>query len=212
MPKSGEVWCEGARICLNPFSSCFNLENARTFLDFAIEFTPQCAAPTLHRPRPRPTRRGEAHDGWRSGPHRYGDSFIEYLRLQTLVGAPPEQIERLWQLCINAEPNYGTLWFHCKTSVLHSTRQVLQAATRLLGSEIEHWRYVYDAASARAATPAFRAAAAETAASALQGGAEGGAAAAAAAAPLELPTGPGLESASASDFVTGSVPPPPAPP
>ena len=45
VPKSGEVWCEGARICLNPFSACFNLEAARNFLDFAIEFTPQCARP-----------------------------------------------------------------------------------------------------------------------------------------------------------------------
>ena len=42
VPKSGEVWCEGARLCLNPFSPCFDLDAARIFLDFAIEFTPQC--------------------------------------------------------------------------------------------------------------------------------------------------------------------------
>ena len=33
-------------------------------------------------------------------------------------------VERLWKLCINAEPNYGTLWFHCKSSMLFTTRQV----------------------------------------------------------------------------------------
>ena len=94
VPKSGEVWCEGARIFLNPQSACFNLVVARHFLNFAIEFTPQ-----------------------------YGDSFIEYLRLQMLVGSPDASVERLWQLCINAEPNYGVLWFHCKSSVLLTTRQ-----------------------------------------------------------------------------------------
>ena len=102
VPKSGEVWCEGARICLNPFSDCFNLEAAHNFLDFASEFTPQ-----------------------------YGDSFIEYLRLMMLVGAPDADVERLWQLCINAEPNYGTLWFHCKANPLLSTRQVLHAMVQL---------------------------------------------------------------------------------
>ena len=96
VPKSGEVWCEGARLFLNPHSECFSLDIARQFLEFAIEFTPQ-----------------------------YGDSFIELMRLQMLLGSPAEEAERLWQLCINAEPNYGTLWFHCKVSVLLTTRQVL---------------------------------------------------------------------------------------
>ena len=121
VPKSGEVWCEGARICLNPYSAHFNLKVARNFLDFAIEFTPQ-----------------------------YGDSFIEYLRLLMLLDQRTEEferdLERLWQLCINAEPNYGTLWFHCKTSVLLTTRQVLQSATDLLEDELSYWRHIYDAA------------------------------------------------------------------
>ena len=109
-----QVWCEGARICLNPFSDCFNLDTATSFLDFAIEFTPQ-----------------------------YGDSFIEYLRLQHLLGASEESVDRLWQLCINAEPNYGTLWFHCKGSVLHTTRQVLELATALIRAELAEWAHVY---------------------------------------------------------------------
>ena len=80
VPKSGEVWCEGARICMNPLSSKFNLAQAQQFLDFAIKFTPQ-----------------------------YGDSFIEYLRLELLTtgNAINSQLE---QLCVNAEPNYGPMW------------------------------------------------------------------------------------------------------
>jgi uncharacterized protein HemY len=51
VPKSGEVWCEGARIYLMKR----DWQQARRFLDFAIHFTPQ-----------------------------YGDSFVEYLRLELL--------------------------------------------------------------------------------------------------------------------------------
>mmetsp|Transcript_14831 Transcript_14831/g.20940 ORF Transcript_14831/g.20940 Transcript_14831/m.20940 type:complete len:1454 (+) Transcript_14831:187-4548(+) len=55
VPKSGEVWCEGARIHLNPFSSMFDLEKARSHLYFATKFTPQ-----------------------------YGDSFLESLKFELL--------------------------------------------------------------------------------------------------------------------------------
>jgi len=168
VPKSGEVWCEGARICLNPFSECFNLKAAHNFLDFAIEFTPQ-----------------------------YGDSFIEYLRLQMLMKAPEEEIERLWQLCINAEPNYGTLWFHCKSSVLLTTRQVMQGATELLQRELREYRHVYESAVKRAETAEFSQAASAAVAAALgEGGGES------ALPPLRVE---GSVVAEAADFVTGSV-------
>ena len=55
-PKSGEVWCEGGRLHMNPTSPHFNLKRAHKFLNFAIEFTPQ-----------------------------YGDAFIESLRLKLLL-------------------------------------------------------------------------------------------------------------------------------
>jgi hypothetical protein len=35
--KSGEVWCEGARLRMNPLSPHFNLVEARRYLDFAIQ-------------------------------------------------------------------------------------------------------------------------------------------------------------------------------
>lgn len=49
--KSGEVWCEGARIFMNPMSRHFHPLNAQRCLNFAVFFTPQ-----------------------------YGDSFIEVLK------------------------------------------------------------------------------------------------------------------------------------
>eukprot|EP00607_Mallomonas_marina_P009137 CAMPEP_0182422658 /NCGR_PEP_ID=MMETSP1167-20130531/8401_1 /TAXON_ID=2988 /ORGANISM="Mallomonas Sp, Strain CCMP3275" /LENGTH=1499 /DNA_ID=CAMNT_0024600895 /DNA_START=12 /DNA_END=4508 /DNA_ORIENTATION=+ len=56
VPKSGEVWCEGARTHLNPLLlESFDLGSAQKCLGFAIQFTPQ-----------------------------YGDTFIEYLRLELI--------------------------------------------------------------------------------------------------------------------------------
>lgn len=56
VPKSGEVWCEGARCLLNPMNvTTFDLSKAQRYLQFAIQFTPQ-----------------------------YGDAFIEYLRLEMI--------------------------------------------------------------------------------------------------------------------------------
>ena len=55
VPKSGEVWCEGGRIHLNPFSRTFDLDEARRHFFFATRFTPQ-----------------------------YGDSFIESFRLEVI--------------------------------------------------------------------------------------------------------------------------------
>jgi la-related protein 1 len=58
IPKSGEVWCEGARLALSsdPSNRHFNFSKAENYLRFAIQFTPQ-----------------------------YGDSFLECLRLYMLT-------------------------------------------------------------------------------------------------------------------------------
>ncbi|KAL9649847.1 hypothetical protein ABK040_009660 [Willaertia magna] len=160
VPKSGEVWCEGARIALNPLSVKFSLEKAKRYLNFAIKFTPQ-----------------------------YGDSFIEYLRLELLTRGPSipsnnaaapnnnncttiittttntaatsnllsntngngnmnnvaiqEYIEHM---CVNADPNYGPLWFHCKNHPLDSTRQVLRRAKDLLMAELVQHKDIYQKA------------------------------------------------------------------
>lgn len=42
IPKSGEVWCEGARLALSshPSNRHFNFSKAENYLRFAIQFTP----------------------------------------------------------------------------------------------------------------------------------------------------------------------------
>lgn len=66
----------------------FDLEKARKYLEFAIQFTPQ-----------------------------YGDSFLELLRL-FMIQDNKQELQDLKQFCIHAEPNYGVLWFYYKDSVL----------------------------------------------------------------------------------------------
>ena len=39
--KSGEVWCEAARMYLNPFSRSFGVSISSKYLDVATKFTPQ---------------------------------------------------------------------------------------------------------------------------------------------------------------------------
>ena len=57
VPKSGEVWCEGARCHMNPLHiASFDLSSAQKFLSFAVQFTPQ-----------------------------YGDTFMELLRLEMIL-------------------------------------------------------------------------------------------------------------------------------
>ncbi len=56
VPKSGEVWCEGARSHMNPLDAVlFDPALALRYLTFAIQFTPQ-----------------------------YGDTFIEYMRVEII--------------------------------------------------------------------------------------------------------------------------------
>jgi len=107
VPKSGEVWCEGARLAMH--SRLF--PQARRFLEFAVQFTPQ-----------------------------YGDSFIELLRLEFLerIGKnnagtdldsfTDEVFAEVERVCINSEPSYGVSWSFCKASVTDNPRQTLRSA------------------------------------------------------------------------------------
>jgi la-related protein 1 len=147
VPKSGEVWCEGARIHLSPVSRSFDLGMAEKYLDFAIQFTPQ-----------------------------YGDSFLELLRLVMLrqvVGPVAEQIVAGWSKeeeegcggvpvaaagvpvekrgleafmatdteelelrCSNADPNYGLFWFHCRDLPSDTPRLLVRRAKALLAQDL----------------------------------------------------------------------------
>lgn len=92
IPKSGEVWCEGARLALSshPANRHFNFINAERHLEFAIQFTPQ-----------------------------YGDSFLECMRLYLMTNQM-EKMRALKQTCIHSEPNYGVMWFFFKDSMVEN--------------------------------------------------------------------------------------------
>ena len=57
IPKSGEVWCEGARLFSSPLCHKYDLEKAEEYLNIAIQFTPQ-----------------------------YGDSFLELYKVYKISG------------------------------------------------------------------------------------------------------------------------------
>lgn len=137
-PKSGEVWCEGARLCMNPFgenAAFFDLEQASRNLTFALRFTPQ-----------------------------YGDSFVEQLRLQILLQlqqlvqsradydsfngsrnplslmVKPYHIVRV---CTVADPNYGDVWFHCKQNAYESVHDVFSRAKEIIAQQVWQARRIY---------------------------------------------------------------------
>mmetsp|Transcript_35806 Transcript_35806/g.47117 ORF Transcript_35806/g.47117 Transcript_35806/m.47117 type:complete len:145 (-) Transcript_35806:418-852(-) len=85
----------------------FEYEAAESYLNFAIQFTPQ-----------------------------YGDSFLEMLKLYLLTGQT-DKIAQLKQQCIHAEPNYGVLWFFYKNSSLDNAIEVWDRAVKIIKTEIE---------------------------------------------------------------------------
>jgi tetratricopeptide (TPR) repeat protein len=139
VPKSGEVWCEGARIHMNPLLSTFSLTAAGRFLSFAIQFTPQ-----------------------------YGDSFIEYMRLVMLLSLRKLILSRdaeslrilnssvelkshlrklntimIERKCLNADPNYGSMWFYCKRHPSDGSLYILNVAKGILADEIADLSTIY---------------------------------------------------------------------
>ncbi len=172
VPKSGEVWCEAARIFLNPFSPCFDLLVSSQYLDFATKFTPQ-----------------------------YGDSFLEKLReemisllirrftpyveksISVLKDCSDEELPRkilriiqnaasdldnnavvtkgikemaenldtlkLELRCSNADPNYGKLWFHSRSKPSDTARKVLKQAKEIIWNDLRHYGFMYIVATIR---------------------------------------------------------------
>ncbi|KAL4511782.1 hypothetical protein ABPG72_012627 [Tetrahymena utriculariae] len=112
VPKSGEVWCEGARLCMNPFGNKYDLMKAKQFLEYAIFFTPQ-----------------------------YGDSFIEALRLYTILGER-DQIKQLKNKTIISQPNYGHLWYYMKETTRDTSIDVWKKMKKLVTQEVNN-TFVY---------------------------------------------------------------------
>lgn len=174
VPKSGEVWCEGARIHLNPFSPTFDLPAASRHLSYAARFTPQ-----------------------------YGDSFLEQLRVlmidQWLIPLatpfinsmqdvfPSSELEDAYKFivehtketadivklqlkqdknsvmmdvldtselelrCSSADPNYGHLWFQFRKSPIDTAREIIAQARIEMAESIINYAHLYIAAMVRRA-------------------------------------------------------------
>ena len=162
VPKSGEVWCEGSRIHLNPFSKCFDIARARRHLDFGIKFTPQYGDTYVEMLRleiisqflfPIAQRVWESTKGTfdNENPVIYLKEVAKTLAIACGIAVEGDydhkdlipsirrelhvdfrdQVEKSEMLisCANADPNYGVLWFHCRTSPTDTARKVVEDAT-----------------------------------------------------------------------------------
>ena len=200
VPKSGEVWCEGARIHLNPFSRTFDLQRANRHLFFATKFTPQYGDGFLETLRlliidqllvPISTLIWEEcgnqlnnneDETWKDGLISYiievlvelcriretttsarkstqkfptksflGKSVMRVVvqRLHSGTSLQFIDISRLELRCANADPNYGPLWFHCRSGPTETARNVLTRAVNLIIDEVKTHAYLYIVASIR---------------------------------------------------------------
>jgi len=195
VPKSGEVWCEGARIHLNPFSRTFDLQRASRHLFFATKFTPQYGDGFLETLRllildqllvPISTLIWEKSgnqlqknedETWKERLTSYifevllelciiresvttettntqkstptmlllGKSVIRVVieRLHSGTCVQFIDISRLELRCANADPNYGPLWFHCRSGPTETARNVLTRAVNLIIDEVKTHAYLY---------------------------------------------------------------------
>ena len=124
--KSGEVWCEGARLCLtqHPSNPFFDVHMALPYLDFAVQFTPQ-----------------------------YGDSFLEVIRACLMLKmmqqsgklppsardgqVDPDHLLKKTELnCLHSEPNYGVLWFYYKSSMIDNAIDIWKNARETIQKEL----------------------------------------------------------------------------
>lgn len=198
VPKSGEVWCEGGRIHLNPFSDTFDLERARRHLYFATRFTPQYGDGFVE------TIRLELIDQWLApiGKHIWestkssfrpssddstDNSLTKYVTDVALAIAVarskdndkdmsksslPKLVHRnvvseihnmlkpvvlqsninltdLRRACVNADPNYGLLWFHCRRRPSDTPRRIIEDAAGDVVAELQKYAHIYLAAMVR---------------------------------------------------------------
>lgn len=198
VPKSGEVWCEGGRIHLNPFSDTFDLERARRHLYFATRFTPQYGDGFVE------TIRLELIEQWLAPIAKFvwentkssfqpsnddgtDNSLTKYVTDVALaisvasskdnaedmsMNSLPKLVHRnivsevrnmlkpkalqsnidlseLRRACVNADPNYGLLWFHCRRRPTDTPRRIIEDAAGDVAAELQKHAHIYLAAMVR---------------------------------------------------------------
>jgi len=176
VPKSGEVWCEGARIYLNPFSPTFDLQAASRHLSFAARFTPQYGDSFLEQlrvnmidqwliPMATPFINGmqdaflscnqmQIEDAYKfiaEHTRRAADIMKTQLKETSLVAKDVLDTSKLELRCSSADPNYGHLWFQCRSSPIDTAREVIVQAKTVMADSIIDYSYLYIAAMVRRA-------------------------------------------------------------
>jgi la-related protein 1 len=119
VPKSGEVWCEGARIALHQHL----LNHARKYLEFAIQFTPQYGDSFIE------LMRLEMLVVMDHIIDCGSEASIELALEDPDIKEPFDKIERL---CINAEPTYGVCWSYCKSEKNDILKNYIKNALAIL--------------------------------------------------------------------------------
>jgi la-related protein 1 len=122
VPKSGEVWCEAARIALNPLTEYFNLTSAKTYLDFAYRFTPQ-----------------------------HGETLIEMVRLGVLEKGPNGDFSEIRKRFMCSEGNYGMLFVFIRQFADRPLTDVFRDAVRRVQEDVARNGRAYARAIARSA-------------------------------------------------------------
>lgn len=198
VPKSGEVWCEGGRIHLNPFSDTFDLDRARRHLYFATRFTPQYGdgfvetirlelitqwlSPLAHyiwektKHAFQPGAAGSLEDGLtkyvtdvslaisvasqpvseksslqRNAPNLLHRDIVATVRKRLNPEFHPSSIDlnSVRLACVNADPNYGLLWFHCRRKATDTPRRIIEDAAGIIAEELRTFAHLYLAAMIR---------------------------------------------------------------
>lgn len=194
VPKSGEVWCEGGRIHLNPFSKSFDLGRARRHLSFATRFTPQYGDGFVESVRLELIEQWlqpiadsvwemtlSAFDGSKDSLNNHLTKYILDVTCALAHASSPQSatdqkpklathgnivstvramlsteqrhgaidLSAVLLACVNADPNYGLLWFHCRQRVTDTPRRIIEDATNILEKELCKYAYLYLAAMVR---------------------------------------------------------------
>lgn len=196
VPKSGEVWCEGGRVHLNPFSDTFDIERARRHLEFATRFTPQYGDGFVETIRLELIAQwlapiaayiwNETRDGFRPAEGSFADDvltkYILDVSLAISVASQPESesskrteqdlvhrdivpvvrdmlsskvqhenidLNDVRLACVNADPNYGLLWFHCRKKSTDTPRRIIEDAAGVIIKELRTYARLYLAALIR---------------------------------------------------------------
>jgi tetratricopeptide (TPR) repeat protein len=120
VPKSGEVWCEAARIALNPLTEYFSLASAKKYLEFAYRFTPQ-----------------------------HGDSLIEMLRIEVLEKGFNGDFSEIKKKFMGSEGNYGLLFIFVRGLDERPLLRIFEDAVKEVQADVARNSKVYARAIAR---------------------------------------------------------------